>query len=125
MYEVLRKYGITASFVLHWLIYYFALFNNFMDWGFNGKLSYSLQWGSLPLLGIGVAVTFAKCMDDCDVSFLWACIFSMTLRFIIILLKPWGFETSANVMIFCAIAMPIFFVIECVHKRSKDNYFKY
>lgn len=125
MYRFIREYGITATFVLHWLLYYFALFNKMMDWGMNGSLLYSIQWGSLPLLGIGVAVTFSKCIDDCNVKLLNACIFSMTLRFVVIVLKPWGFDSSSTVMIFCGVFMVVWFAIEFVNKKSKNRYFKH
>lgn len=119
MYNLLRNYGITASFVIHWVLYYFALTNNAYDLGFNGKLCYSIQWGSLPLLGIGVGVTFYKCIDDCNIKMLLACIFSMTLRFIIIIFKPWGFESSNNIMFICLAAFAFYFPAEYLYNKSK------
>ena len=125
MYKFLREYGIGLSLLIHWLLYYFALFNNYMDWGFNGKISYSIQWGSLCFLGIGVLFTFAKCIDDCNLKYLWSCIFSFTLRGIIIVFKPWGFDNSSDTMIFCGLFMLGYFLIERSNKQTSDRYFKY
>lgn len=125
MYKFLREYGISFSLLSHWILYYFALFNTYMDWGFNGKISYSMQWGSLCFLGVGVLVTVAKCLDDCNTRFLWACIFSFTLRGIIIIFKPWGFDNSSDTMILCGVVMTAYFLIEKSNKKTTDRYFKY
>lgn len=119
MYGIIREYGITSTFVLHWLLYYFALFNRMMDWGMDGSLIYSIQWGSLPLLGIGVAITFSKCMDDCNVRLLNACIFSMVLRLVVIVFKPWGFDSSSTIMFICGIALIFYFLYEYFYMKSK------
>lgn len=124
MYRLLREHGIMATFVLHWLLYYFALFNRMMDWGMDGSLLYSIQWGSLPLLGLGVAITFSICGDDNNTSFLNACIFSMMLRMVVIVFKPWGFDSSSTVMIFCGTFMVMYFFIEHLNRRGSDKYFK-
>lgn len=119
MYKFLREYGITAAFVIHWLLYYFALLNNVMDWGFNGKINYVIQWGSLPLLGIGISLTFSRCLDDCNVRLLGACIFSLTLRFVVIAFKPWDFVSSSTVMAICGLCLLFYFLYEYFYMKSK------
>lgn len=125
MYKVIREHGIMATFLIHWLLYYFALFNKMMDWGVDGSLLYSIQWGSLPLLGLGVAITFRACIDDCNIKFLNACIFSMALRMVVIVFKPWGFDSSSTVMIFCGVFIILYFTIEYLNSDNKNEYFKY
>lgn len=120
-----KEYGIGFSLAVHWLLYYFALFNNHMDWGFDGRLNYSIQWGSLPFLAIAVLSILSKYFDDCNTKYLFACIFSLSLRMVVICFKPWGYEGSFNTMVFCGLAMIIFFTLEWSNKRSKNRYFKY
>lgn len=125
MYNALREYGIGFTLFIHWAMYYFALFNNYMDWGFNGKISYDLQWCSLCILGIGIGYVFYKCMDDCNVDYLLACVFSFALRFVVICLKPWGFDDSTRCMIFCGIIMGFFCLYQLSNSKSKNRYFKH
>jgi len=119
MYKYLREHGILTTFLIHWLLYYFALLNNTLDWGFSGKLNYSIQWGSLPILGIGVAITFSKCIDDCNVRLLNACIFSMAVRLVVIVLKPWGFDSSPTIMFICGFCLIFYFLYEYFYMKSK------
>lgn len=125
MNKFLREYGIGFCFFLHWIMYYAALLNNCHYIEINPKLSYSLQWGSLPFLGIGITCMFIKFMDDCNVKYLFACLFSFSLRWVIIMFKPYGFEGSRNIMMLCGISMLAFFLIEKLFKRIPNEYFKH
>ena len=106
LYSLARHKGVFIAFILHWAMYFYALYNNYADNGYNYYFNSVIQKTSGYLLSIFLLIMFYFYKDDCNTKFLPICIATLTLRVIIEVFRIYGLENSGIIMI-----VSLFFII--------------